>query len=216
MDHLGAGIGLLVVIGEGYRIEFTHRVIAFEHATGILPGDGRARLDLGPADARVIALAHAPLGYKIVDATHSVGITCVPVLHRGVLDIGAFQRDQFDHGRMQLVGIELRRRAALEVAHLGALFGHDQRALELAGFLGVDAKVGREFHRAFDAARNEAKRAIGEHRSVECGVEIVVARHHGAQVATNQLRVLLHRLGERAENDTGFGQALLVGGGYRD
>jgi hypothetical protein len=43
------------------------------------------------------------------------------------------QRHQLDHGGVQLVLVAHGRRAALEVAHVGALVGDDQRALELAG-----------------------------------------------------------------------------------
>src|SRR3546814_18398431 len=46
MDHLGAGVGLLRVVGERDRIELADRIVAHQHARGILPGD-RKRLVQG-------------------------------------------------------------------------------------------------------------------------------------------------------------------------
>ena len=82
---------------------------------------------------RVDALAQAALGDEVVDAAHAVLVARVPVLHRRVLDVGVVERHQLDHRRVQLIGVELRRRAAFEVRHRRAFFGDDQRALELPG-----------------------------------------------------------------------------------
>jgi hypothetical protein len=43
--------------------------------------------------------------------------------------------------------------------HLGALVDDDQRALELAGVLGVDAEVGLQRQRHIDARRHVDERA---------------------------------------------------------
>ena len=59
VDHLGAGVGLLMVGGEGDGVELADRVVALEDDAGVLPGDGRAGLDLGPGDLGVRA-AHLP------------------------------------------------------------------------------------------------------------------------------------------------------------
>ena len=63
------------------------------------------------------------------------GVARIPVLDGRVLDLGVVERDQLDHGGMQLVLVAHRRGAAFEVAHVGALVGDDERALELAGVL---------------------------------------------------------------------------------
>ena len=173
VDHLGAGVGLLVVVGHRHRIELAHRVVAQQNARRVLPGDGRAGLHLGPGNARVDAPAQAALGDKVVDAANAVLIPGVPVLHGGVLDVGVVQRHQFHHGGVQLVGVELGRGAAFQVGHRGAFLGHDQGALELPGVLGVDAEIGGQVHRALDALGDEAERAIGEHRRIERGVKVV-------------------------------------------
>src|SRR3984957_12572560 len=64
MDHLGAGIDLLVTVRDRDRVEFTARVIATQDAARVFPRDGRSGLDLGPGDLRIVATAVAALGYE--------------------------------------------------------------------------------------------------------------------------------------------------------
>src|SRR4030081_3323681 len=121
MNHLGAGIDLLVTVGNRDRIKFAARIVAAQDAARIFPGDRGAGLDLGPGDLRIVAAAIAALGDEIVDAALAFGIAGVPVLHRRIFDFGIVKRDQLDHGGMQLVFVALRRGAAFEVADVGAL-----------------------------------------------------------------------------------------------
>src|ERR1700680_2835038 len=65
MQHLGAGIDLLVRIGDGDRVEFAARVVAAQDAARIFPGDGRASLELGPGNLRVLTAAIAAPGDEI-------------------------------------------------------------------------------------------------------------------------------------------------------
>ena len=117
---------------------------------------------------------------------------------------------------MQLVGVKHRGGATLEVTHRGPLFSHDQGALKLAGIARVDAEVGGELHRAFHTFGNEHERAIAENSRIKSGEIVVVTGHHGAEIALNQLRVLLHRLADRAENHAMFSKLFLVGRGDRN
>ena len=135
----------------------------------------------------------------------------IPVLHGRVLHLGVLERHDLDHRRVQLAGVALRRGAALEVADVGALVGDDQRPLELPGVLGIDPEVGRELHRAAHARRHVDERAVGEHRRVQRRVEVVAVRHDGAEIFPHQLRMLAHRLGDRAEDHPGLGQLRLEG-----
>ena len=41
MDHLGAGVGLLVVVGDGDGVECAHRVVAFEQVAADEVGRGQ-------------------------------------------------------------------------------------------------------------------------------------------------------------------------------
>src|SRR6202040_639984 len=140
VNHLGAGIDLLVAVRNRDRIEFTARIVAAQDAARIFPGDRRAGLDLGPGNLRVVAAAIATLGDEIVDAALAFGIAGIPVLHRRIFDLGIVERDQLDDRRVKLVFVALGRRAAFEIADIGAFVGDDQRPLELAGVLFVDAE----------------------------------------------------------------------------
>ena len=124
-------------------------------------------------DLGVAAAAVAPLRHEVIDAALAVLVARVPVLHGRVLDLRVIERDQLDDRRVQLVLVAHRRRAALEIGNVCALVGDDERALELAGLLLVDAEVGRQLHRAAHALRHVDERAVREHRRVERGVEVV-------------------------------------------
>ena len=121
--HFGTRVGLLVVVGEGYAVKLADAVVALEDAAGVLPSNGAAGLHLGPANLGV-GLADSALGYKIVHATLALGIARVPVLHRGVLNLGVIQGNQLYHGGMKLVLVSLRGGAALEVAYKTAFICH--------------------------------------------------------------------------------------------
>ena len=113
---------------------------------------------------------------------------------------------------MELVFVALRGGAAFEVAHVGVVVGHNERALKLACARGVDAEIGGQLHRAAYSLGNIDKRAVGEHRRVEGGIEIVAVRHHFAQVFPDQFGIVLHGFGYGAEDDAEFGEFLLMGG----
>ena len=216
MDHLGAAIDLLVTVRDRDRIELAARIVAAQDAARIFPGDRRPGLDLGPGDLRIVAAAVATLGDEIVDAADALGIAGVPVLHRRIFDLGVVERDQFDHGGMQLVLVALRRGAAFEIADVSALVGDDQRALELAGVALVDAEIGRQLHRAAHARRHVDERAVGEHRRVQRREVIVRGRHDRAEILLHQLGMLADRFRDRHEDHAGVLQFLLERGGDRN
>ena len=182
MQHLGAAIDLLVAVRDRDRIELAARTVAAQDAARIFPGDRRAGLELRPGNLGARAAAVAALGDEVVDAALAVGVARIPVLDGRILDLGIVERDQLDHGGVKLVLVAHRRGAAFEVAHIRALVGDDQRALELAGVLLVDAEVGRELHRAAHARRHVDERAVGEHRRIERREEIVRHRHDRAEI----------------------------------
>jgi len=74
MQHLGAGIDLLVTVRDRDRVELTARVVAAQDAARIFPGDRRTGLDLGPGNLRIVAAAIATLGNEIVDAAFALGV----------------------------------------------------------------------------------------------------------------------------------------------
>src|SRR3546814_4991116 len=142
VDHLGAGVGLLAVVGERDRVELAGRVVAQQHAARVFPGDRRAGLDLGPGDLAAVAAAFGALGDEVVDAADAVLVAGIPVLHGRVLDLGVFQRHQLDDRSVQLVLVADRKGAALQVGDVAAVLADDQGPLELAGVAGVDAEIG--------------------------------------------------------------------------
>src|ERR1700733_4778913 len=173
VNHLGAGIDLLVAVRNRDRIELAARIVATQDAARIFPGDGRTGLYLRPGNLGIGTAAVAALGDEVVDAALAFGIAGVPVLHRRVLDLGVIQRNELDDGGVKLVFIALRCGASFEVTDVGALVGNDQRALELAGIALVDAEISRQFHGATHARRDVDKRAVGEHGRIQRGEEIV-------------------------------------------
>src|SRR5207249_9837867 len=96
MDHLGPGIGLLAVVGDRDRIEFADRIVTFEDAARVLPGDRRPGFHLGPRDLRARAAAGAALGDEIVDAALALGVARIPVLHGRIFDLRVRMLDQLD------------------------------------------------------------------------------------------------------------------------
>src|SRR5436190_18351786 len=133
VNHLGTGVGLLLVTGDRHRIELADRVVALEDAAWILPRDRRSGLDLRPRDLGVRTGTLAALRDEVVDPALTLFVARVPVLDRRILDRGALERDELDDRGVELILVLHRRRAALEVAHIAALVRDDERPLELAG-----------------------------------------------------------------------------------
>ena len=115
MNHLGAGVGLLVVARDGHGIEFAGCAAACKDAGWVFPGDGRAGLDLGPGEFGIVAAAEAALGDKIVDASAALLVAGVPVLYGGIFHLGAVFDHDFDDGGMELVFVAHGCGASLEV-----------------------------------------------------------------------------------------------------
>src|SRR3569623_1470394 len=189
-----AAIGVLAVAGrDALRNEGAAGVLAEvdHHGAGV---------DLCPRDLRVRAAAGTALGHVVVDAAAALRVAGIPVLHRRIFDLCVFERDELDHRGVQLILVAHRRGAAFEIAHVGALVGDDQRALELAGVGGIDAEIGRELHWAAHAFRDVDGGAVTEYRGVERRVEVVAGRHDRAEVLLDEIGILAHRLGEGTED----------------
>ena len=102
---------------------------------------------------------------------------------------------------MKLVFVAHRRRATLEVTHVSAFVGHDQRALELAGVGRVDAEVRGKLHRTTHALRDVTERTVGEDRRIQRREKVVRVRHDHAEIFPHQVGMFAHGFAERAEND---------------
>ena len=216
MDHLSAGIRLLVVVRQRHRVKLPDRVVTLQDAARVFPGDRRAGLYLRPRDLRILAETLSPLGDKIIDAALAFLVARIPVLHRGVLDLGILESDQLYDRGVQLVLIAHRRGASLQVTHIAAFVGDDQRALELTRFGGVDAKVSGQLHRTAHPFRDVTKRAVTEDGGVERREEVVGVGHDRAEIFPDQLRVIVHRLGKGAKDDPHFAEFLFERRRHRD
>ena len=156
VNHLRAGIRLLVIVGHGHGIELRGGIVPLQYGARIFPGYGGAGLDLGPGQMGSL-VAYSPLGHEVENASAALGITRIPVLHGAVLDIGILHDHDFHHCGVKLVLVAHRGRAAFHIADVRAFVGHNQCPLELARALGVDTEIGGEFHRAAYPLRDVAE-----------------------------------------------------------
>ena len=113
MDHLRAGVRLLVVVGHSDRVKFSHRVVTPQDAAGILPRDSRSCLNLCPRYLATIATAQSALGNEVVDTASPVLVAWVPVLDCRVLDLSVGLSDDLDDRSVKLVLVTHRSRATL-------------------------------------------------------------------------------------------------------
>ena len=116
---------------------------------------------------------------------------------------------------MELVLVAHGGRAAFHIAYVSPFVGNDERALELPAFLGVDAEIRREFHRAPHPFGDIDETAVAEHRRIERGKVIVARRHDRTQVFLDQVGMVLDGLADGAEDDALLGQIFRIHGLYR-
>jgi hypothetical protein len=137
---------MLSAVGQSDADDFAAGAPALHDDAGIFHGETAADVAVDPANFGVF-VGDAALGDEIEDIA-------APVLHRDVLDFGALHGDEFDYRAVQSGGLKLRRRAAFHVHHFRAFIGDDERALELAELLAVDAEIGLERMLHFHAGRH--------------------------------------------------------------
>lgn len=100
MNHLGACIGLLVVIGKSDGIKLTERVIALEDAGGVFPSNGGTGFDLCPGDFAGVSAAESAFGDEVKDTAVSVFVTGEPILDGRIFYVCVIKSDDFDDGGM--------------------------------------------------------------------------------------------------------------------
>jgi hypothetical protein len=125
-------------------LETTTEVVSSAAWTILAPAlQDDARILHGKAAAD-IAVDPFHLGFLVGDGAlgHEIEDIVGPVLDGDVLDLGALERDEFDHGAVERRSAELRGGAALHVDDFRALVGDDEGAFELPEIFGIDAKVG--------------------------------------------------------------------------
>src|SRR3954454_2015233 len=201
VDDLAAGVLVLAVAGERDRQDLAVRPLAHEVDARVLHRELRAEVAVDPLDGRV-GLRDRALRDEVEDVVR-------PVLHGRIADAGARLGAQLDDRGVQRVGAVRRGSAALDVVHVGALVGEDQRALELAHVLRVDAEVGLQRHLDVDARGHVDERAARPHGAVESRELVVVRRDDPREVLLDEVLVLAQR-GVHVREDHALGLELLV------
>ena len=191
---------MLALAGEGHRKHLAAGAGLHQVDAGVLHGELAAQVGVHPLHDRAL-VGHRPLGHQVVDVGR-------PVLDCGVADAGARLDDDLHHSRVQRVGGVDGGGAALHVVGVAAGLGDDERPLELAHLLGVDAEVGLEGDIHVDALRQIDEAAAAPGRGVQGGELVVVGRDDGAEVLTHQLRVLTKGGVGVHEDDALLGQVL--------
>ncbi len=194
VDHLGAGVLVLALAGEGDRQGLALGVLAHQVDGRVLHGDLGADVAVDPLHGRAL-VRHGALGDQVVDVVR-------PVLDGRVAAAAALLDDDLHDRRVQRVRGVDRRGAALDVVDVGVLVDDDQRPLELAHVLGVDPEVGLERDVDVDTLRHVDEGAAGPHGRVQRGELVVTGRDDGAEVLVEELRVLLERGVGVQEDDT--------------
>ena len=143
--------------------------------------------------------AYTPLGHEVEDSAFTLGISRIPVLHRGIFHLCILLHHYLHHGCMELVLIPHRRRASFHIAHIRPLVCHYQSPLELSCTFCIDSEITRKFHRTADPFGDVAERPVTEHCRVEGRIEIVPYGHNRSQIFPHEIRMLLHCLRKRAE-----------------
>src|SRR5215218_6313726 len=182
VDDLRARVLVLAGAREGDREHLAVGTLAREVDRRVLYGQLVAEVAVDPLHGRV-RLGDRALGDEGVDVLR-------PVLHGRVADPRARLCDQLDHGGVQGVRRPDGGGAALDVVHVGALVGDDQRPLELAHVLGVDPEVGLQGHLDVHARRHVDERAARPDGAVERRELVVVGGDDRREVLAHEVLVL--------------------------
>ena len=89
----------------------------------------------------VFAFADSTLCHEVEDSAAPLGIARIPVLDRGVFDIGIFLDDYLHNGGMELVLIAHRCRTSFKITYIRALIRDYERPFELAGAACIDSEI---------------------------------------------------------------------------
>jgi len=202
VDHLGAGVLVLALAGEGDGEHLAVRTRLHQVHGWVLHGQAGPQVAVDPLHGGV-SVGDRPLGHEI---EHVVG----PVLDGRVTAPPAGLDDDLHDGGMEGVGGVDRRRATLDVVHVGVFVDDDQGPLELAHVLGVDPEVGLERLLDPHARRHVDERSARPHGGVEGSELVVVGRDDGAEVLTDEIGVLPQRRVHVHEKDAHLLEFLAV------
>ena len=154
----------------------------------------------------------AAFGDEVIHTTASFGIARIPVLDRGVLDLGVLVDDDFHNGGVKLVLVAHRSGASFEIGDVAPVVADDEGAFELPRVARINAEIGGQLHGAAYALRDVDERAVGEYRTVEGCEEVVAVGDDGTEIFAHEVGIFADGLADGAEHDTFFCQLFLKGG----
>ena len=183
--HLAARVLVLARAREGDGENLAVRALAHQPDRRVLHRQLRAEVPVDPLHRRVL-VGDGALRDEVVDVVR-------PVLDRRVTAASALLHDDLDDRAVQRVARVDRRGAALDVMDVRALVDEDQRPLELAHVLGVDAEVRLQRHLDVHARRHVDEGASRPDGRVERRELVVVLRDDRAEVLLEEILVLAQR-----------------------
>src|SRR5215207_9021407 len=203
VDDLAARVLMLPVAGVGHGEDLAPRALADQVHRRVLHSQLGAQIAVHPLDGRVL-VGHAPLGDEVVGVVR-------PVLDGRVPYPRARLGDKLHDRRMKRVRSIRRGRAALDVVDVGVLVGDDERPLELAHVLRVDAEVRLKRDIYANARRDVHERAARPHGRVQRRELVVVRRDDGTEVLLDDVLVLAQSRVHIQEDDALLFELLLQG-----
>jgi hypothetical protein len=196
VDHLGTRVLMLTVVGERDGDDFATGSFTLQDHAGIFHREAAANVAVDPFHLGVL-VRHGTFGDEIEDV---VG----PVLNRDVLNLGAFEGDEFNDGTVQSRSGELGRGAAFHVDDFRAFIRNDERAFKLAEVFRVDAEVGLQGLGNFYAFGNVDEGTAGEYGAVERGEFIITSGDDLAEKFAEDFRMFTEGFGGVAKDNPLF------------
>ena len=185
MRYLRAGILMHAIGGEGYREDITARARFHQEYRRVLHGDFRAEVAIDPLHGG-IAIRGSTLGHQIIDVLR-------PVLDGRVAHARALHDFDLYHRAVQAIAGICWRCAALNIVDIRTRSGNNQRALELAHVLCVDAEVGLQRNLNAYTLRHVDEAATAPDGAVQRGELIVRWGDDGAEMFFDEVGIQAQR-----------------------
>jgi hypothetical protein len=182
---LGSGIQVYPIAGEGNRKDVATSARLHQQNRWILHRHLRAQVAINPFH-RGVSVDRGTLRDEVVDVLR-------PVLDGRVAHASTFHNFDLDNGAVQAVAGIGWGCTPLNIVHIRARGGNNQRALELTYVLRIDTEVGLQGDFHAHALWYIDKAATTPHRAVERGEFIIRRRNNGAEVLFDDVGILAQR-----------------------
>src|ERR1044071_3823719 len=201
MNHFCAGVLVLAVISESDGEDFTPRLAAFHDDAWVFHGQTRTDVAVDPF--------HFGVFMRDPALRHEVENVGAPILHRDVLKLCPFERDQLHYRTVQGSGVELRSGATFHVSQLRTFVANNESALELAEVRGVNSKVGLKWVLYLHSRWNVDEGTTAEDRRVKRAEFVIPNWDHFAEPFSENFGMILQSFGRSNKDDPLFADCLL-------